>query len=459
MPYQSTISSTIQLGTVSVGAANFGSTVFVTANSYFTERLRPYMSMEEVRNDPAIPSDSNAYAGLLSAFKQPGCAVPVWLGRRKADNATLTPVVADNKVYTFKIEVVADVDGSVPESGTISFTSGTSATADDIVTGLKASLTSESITLVTPTGTSELILTPTAGYSMNITAIANMTEVSATTETAADLLAAIQAENNEDWYFLTCEDHTETFILAMSSAIDATESSNYTKQYRVAIADANVLTPLADPAVDILGKLKDGNFARVQGEWHDQADVIFPEVAATCYNGQFFPGTTTWKFMNNQTGVPAARNLVTGAKLSTQLQGYISDRNASWVGAERGVDFMHGGKLAGGEWIDVVRGKDWINDTIEVRLTNLFLNAVGSKISFSESGKAKVKGVIESVLNEAVQRDILLGYTPVEIPDNVSFEDQANRILKDVKWVGYLSGAIHFVIVNGVLTYQTAELD
>ena len=98
-----------------------------------------------------------------------------------------------------------------------------------------------------------------------------------------------------------------------------------------------------------------------------------------------------------------------------------------------------------------------MNDTIEVRLLNLPLNQVGGKIPLNSSGKRQVENVIDSVLSEAVGLGILTGFTPAKCPDYTSFEDQAARILKNVKWTGFLSGAVHFIVVDGILTYATEE--
>ena len=456
MPYKNTIQASAVLATTGSKAGNFGSTVFVTANPYFVERLRAYYSIEDVRADDAIPTDSNAYRGLLSAFKQPNAAVPVFLGRRKVDNVTLTPNITKPLLtYTFNIKSYNETTGALVDDITAVYTdTGTDANTD-IVSGLVASIGSPSE--FTVSGVTSLLFTPAADHVVIITAVENLTMDVSSTESAAALLAAIQEEDNSSWYFLTCEDHSETFVLDMDAEIQATGSSDNPKQYRVSTKDANTIKPLQDPPIDLLGKLVANNNTRTAGEWHDKADEIFPEVAACVYNGQFFAGTTTWKFMNNESGVPAARDLITGKKLSKAKQGYIRDRNASWVGEERGVDFMHGGTTSSGEWIDVIRGADWIVDTIEVRLMNLLLNR--GKLSFEDDDKILVSSTVDTVLKEAVDRNILLGYEPTTIPEDTTFEDQVERVLKDVKWTGYLAGAIHFIVVDGVLTYQGAALD
>lgn len=106
----------------------------------------------------------------------------------------------------------------------------------------------------------------------------------------------------------------------------------------------------------------------------------------------------------------------------------------------------------------VVRARDYLNDKIETALLNLLLNQPGGKIPFTDAGKAQVRTVIDNILDKAVNLGILSGYVATTIPDDISFSDQAARILQDVEWTGYLAGAIHFIVVSGKLTYEDEAL-
>lgn len=461
MSYKATITSTTTLETTGTTATNVSGTLFITSNAAFKSRTQEYSTMAEVRADDYISTTSNAYAGLLSAFKQPGCAVPILLGRRQIDDITLTPTtVTDNADYEFTVAVYDEDTLETENTYVVSIDSGDTATATSIATALQVELSTtlaaENISVTDNSGS--LTLAAASGYDLLLSSLTKLTDTYTTSEDAATLFAAIEEENDNDWYFLTCDDHDDTFVLAMAEQVESTESDDYPKQYRVSTADTGSIVALPDPATDLLGKLAALEYTRTAGEWHHNADSIFPEVAACAYQGQFDAGSTTWKFMNNENGVVAAQNPTTGKNLSTSAQGYIRARNASWVGEERGVSFMHGGTMAIGTsvWIDVLRGKDWINSEIETNLLDLLLNA--DKIAFTTSGTTQVKDTITGVLSEAVERNILSGFEEVSVPSSISFSDQVARILDDVEWTGYLAGAIHFIIVNGTLTYSDDEL-
>ena len=455
MPYQPSVQSSISLATTGVVGPNLNNTVFAAAHMYFTERLRPYSSIEEVKADADIPSTSTVYAAALRYFSQTGPSTPLYIGRREADDVTLTPSPVANSAEYGLTFIVRDDATNTPVTTVVSVTSDSDATAAEIATALTTAInTGVPVANVTATdNTGSLTVAPDAGYSFTTTSVVKLTDAYTTTESAADLLTAIQEEDNQNWYFFTCEDKSEAFILAMAAEIEATGSSDYPKQYHVSIAEADSLVVLPDPAVDTLGKLKEGNYDRTAGYWYHEDDYL-QELVSLGQNSQYVGGTTTWKFLQDV----SARDLVTGKKLSTSKQGYLADRNATWYGQEYNIDFSHGGTMASGEWIDVIRGADYINSRIETELLQLLLNRPGGKIAFTPAGRLQVQGVVNGVLSAAVGLGILVDFVPCSIPETASFLDQSQRILRDVKFTGYLAGAVHFIIVNGVLTYQDEPL-
>ena len=194
-------------------------------------------------------------------------------------------------------------------------------------------------------------------------------------------------------------------------------------------------------------------------QWHDKADTNFVEVAPTAYNGKYTPGSTTYKFIPQVGGVTTALDPATGKELSKTKVGYILDRNASIYATERGIVFYHGGKTSSGEWIDTVTGRDYLVDQQETVLLNYFTNLTGSKSAFTASDRATIAGLIDGTLSNAVGYGFLNGYVPTSMPASVSFSDQASRILRNVKWTGYIAGAVHFALVDGILTYTDAVLE
>ena len=462
MSFQSAVQSTVTLSTTSSQSANLGGTIFISPNFSTKYRTKNYSSFTEVKEDSAVSINSESYKAMLTFFKQSNAAVPVLLGKRQADDVTFTATtLVDNKEYSFDLEVY-DTTTLAGTTYTVSVTSGISATAADIATLLytEIEVTQPIPNLIAVDNTGSVTLTPDSGYSFVITnTTSNLTESFSTTEPAAEVLAAVIEEANEDFYFITSSDHSETFVLAMADEVEALGSSDYPKMYAFSTSDSNSIVPLTNPAIDLLGKVEEKGYSLTFGIWHHE-DTIYPEMAPLSMRGSVVPGTSAWKFLQFN-GVTGAKDSITGKDLFTAKQGYILDRNASVYSSERGVTFLHGCKLANGEWIDVVRASHYINDLIETRLLNLLLNktSANSKVSFATSDTQLVLDTIDGVLQEASDRNILTGYIKSSITVDPSFADQATRKLNDIKWTGYLAGAIHFILVDGDLTYTDAEIE
>ncbi len=459
MPYNPSVTSTITRNTVSVESATFNEPVFVTPHNYFSERLRSYTSWTEVKADNSIPEGSVAYEGLKLAFSQDPAPSTVFLGRQETDNLTLAPSpVVDSADYSVKF-IVKDEATLTPVTTSVTVTSDTTATAAEIATALQSEIASNVTDVVAVDNGGSVTVTPASGYIVCIESLVKLVDSYTTTETAATLLSALLEENEEDWYFLIWSDHTEASILAMASEIEATGSSDYPKMYFTSTADSNTLKALPDPADDVIGKLKELGYDRTVCDWNQEANTVYPEMGITSAKGPFQPGSVTWKFTNVK-GIKVAADPVTGIKLSSSKQGYIDDRNGNWYGEERKANFYREGKVISGEWIDVIRATDWLNNEIEVALLNLLINQKDGKIENTPSGRQVIASTVDEVLNRAVGFNILSGYIPTSVPEDseIPFIDKVNRIVNNVKWTGYLAGAVHRAIVNGNLTYTGQDI-
>ena len=455
MAYQAAVTSNITRNTVTAQGISLDHSIFVDSHNYFPERVRSYGSYTEFLEDTSIPSTSNTAKAITSAFSANTSAAPsrVYAGRIETDNVIITPNAAViGSTYGFTVKVY-DATRTLLTTTIASFTATTTDVAD-VVTGLSTSLGTVTGVTSSIVGTT-ITLAPASTYSIVVTAFVKVADTYTSTETPAEILAAIQEENNE-WYALMAADHTETFQLAMAAAIQPTGASDSPKMYWTSTSDVDSYVAVVDPAVDVIGKLKEFNYTRTVTDWSHLADSIFPEMLAFNYASTFQAGAANFKF-NRIAAYPAAANPSTGARLSTGMQGNINARNGNWMGRQRGVDFYQDGKVASGEWIDIIMGVDWLNDRIEVEVLNVFLNQQGGKVSYAKP--SIIKSTIDSVLQQAYDIGFLDGYVGAEIPDyltQIPFSDKVERILKDVKWTGYLSGAVNNVIINGNLTYQQA---
>ncbi|MCD8295844.1 MAG: DUF3383 domain-containing protein, partial [Clostridia bacterium] len=127
-----------------------------------------------------------------------------------------------------------------------------------------------------------------------------------------------------------------------------------------------------------------------------------------------------------------------------------------------GKDILLDGKCMSGEWIDVIRFRDYLLNDIQERVFNLFIK--NAKIPYTDSGIALIQNQIISALKNG--QDVggiadsytdddgneVDGYT-VTVPtvSGVSDGDRASRLLANVKFTARLAGAIHIVEITGTL--------
>jgi hypothetical protein len=192
---------------------------------------------------------------------------------------------------------------------------------------------------------------------------------------------------------------------------------------------------------------------------HNNEATDFPECAWVGKMLAKVPGSATfkWKTLSGQNA---------SSFTLTQLTA-IRANNGQAIQEQAGVTFVNEGKATSGEYIDIILGKDWVEDQLKIGLLGLFIR--NDKIPFDNRGIAQVEGVVRDVLKRAgdngiiaaavteaekqVSDDKIYLYT-VTVPDRsaVSANNRATRTLTDVKFNYTSAGAIHHVTVTGLIT-------
>lgn len=470
MPFYNTVTANIREATALAQIASLSRVAIFTPHCFTKEFSTPF---SDITGAAGLPVDSDAYKALQAAFKgAKGRTLPVYLARVAMDDVTLTPTVADNETYSFKATVYDTTDMStVLDVVEVSFTSGASATDAEITTGI---LTAAGTAGITPT---ELLLTDNVS-SITIEEAANrqlvLSELSenlvstfTTTTSATQAFEDLMSENSEDWYRATSTIRDVAWVKDMADVIEATESSDTPKIFRTASSAPESIVAQTDPsnAADILGVLEDGNYRRTTAEWHDQADEIFPEITHEAYVGSYQEGTKSSAFNQNMS-VPAARHPVLGRLLTKAEAGFITDRNATVRFKEFGLIITKTGKdgtsaKGQGQWIQNVVISDWTKLTMIQRGLTLLVNAdnAGDPITFAQRQARRMANTLNSVLSDGVSAGLFTGFEPVEIPESFSFASQATRTLEGLKFKAFLAGTVHFVLIDGVLTYQASDIE
>lgn len=442
MAYQDIATINIALQTAGITTEGFGTPLFITSSRYFPERVRTYGSLLEAAED--LPTTSAAYKALTGFFSNTPSVSAVKIGRREADLDLVVATPSTSASLTFYAN-----DGTTTYPLTISITGSVDASA--VATAIAAAIEGDSDIgpLVVASASSGTVSIDVAGaaYSFWVKNLSsNLSETYSSIETASEVMSAISEEDN-DFYFVTAEDHTQAFVLALAADVEARTKLYFTSSQE----SASLGVYNAGASTDTLGKLRDLGLFRTKGMFSDTANTTYPECAYVGYNAPFLAGSVTWTNLN--IALPAAKDPVTGFTLSTTQKSNLDNRNAAFVEIKGGLNILRGGKVAGGERVDIIRGRDNLDSDLDVAYTNLLVSQQGSKVPYNDEGITALEAVCSGVLTRYVTRNFINSNFKVSFPriDKVPTSDKQARQYNLGKFSAELTGAIEFVSINGTL--------
>lgn len=412
--------------TAAVAQTNFNVPLFISSHLNFPERARTYSSLLAVAAD--FSATDKAYVAASKLFGQTLKPANIVIGRRQIPGVTLnvgTVTTATSYVLTI--------------SGTaISYTSIAGDTAIKIIAGLKTAY--EVVPVAGVTFTDKLdgtaILTSNVDWSVKVSD--NLaTAAQPATETWADTVEAVQAAD-DTWYALTIESHVTADVLAVAATIEAKKKVFATSSASQAIKGVGT--------TDLFSQLKALSYQRTFGIWSADADTAYPECAWVGYQLQEQPGSNTWAYKTLQG--------FTVSKLSDTESKNIQGKNGNTYETVGGLNTTIGGKMFGGEWIDVMVFVDWLEQRMKERLW--FRMANSKKIPYTSAGAAIIEAEIRAQLNDGIRAGGLADSPAptVTVPDvlSVSANLRAQRIFEGITFEARLAGAIHFVKIRGTVT-------
>jgi hypothetical protein len=175
---------------------------------------------------------------------------------------------------------------------------------------------------------------------------------------------------------------------------------------------------------------------------YGNADLLTPGAYGGGIAGMGFKydeGSLTW---GNQviTGV-----VPSGYTLAEETE--LLDANANYITEEKGFIMTQMGRTTSGSNIDITRSKDYLKNRLEETLTAVLVN--NKKIPFTTQGIAMISGAMDQVGNAAVASGMLVSFLSItpKVSD-VPTEDKANRVLRGVKFIATLAGAIETIEVE-----------
>lgn len=403
-----------------------------------TDIVHSYTDPAEMLTDGFLTS-SPEYKYALQMFKQTLTPTQFYVGHRTTPVAqidTITPTALNNTHY------IVTIDGTEYD-----YLSDGSATVSEIVAGLLALINADPNAACTASGSTTLILTANvAGAGFSTTVNANMALVHTTASNGiADDLAAIQAKNDL-WYGIVLCSNTDSDINQLSNAVEGL--------IKIFIGASNDSAIGTASTTDIASVMK--------GKLLKRSALLFSPgsynlgIDAAWMGGQlpFTPGSNNWALkslpgIDPDTLTPTQASNCIGNPVA-EIQG----KNANIYRVVGGSPITQMGTMAGGQFIDITVGIDWLQSTIQ---TNIFAALIQSaKIPYTDKGTGVLISAVRAAIDQGVANGLIDGNSTITITApkvlSVPANQRAGRVAPTITFSCRLAGAFNAVTVNGTVT-------
>lgn len=435
------VSVSIALQTTGVAGGDFGTPMIVAPLMTFPERVRVYNSYSEASDDDLPPAMLTALSDCFGQIPRPR---KVKVGRRSVLKAVINVAeLIPLGVYSFKVD-----------SDTYSYTADASPLASEIVGGLAAAVAADTNEIITATVVGNTL--EIAWNSATLGSVELLTHLSwgtvsplaAGTAVADDLDAILDADSA--WYGLVMTERVKQTQLDTAAWTEAND-----RLFITATDEADVL--VSGTSTDLISTLKNTRYYRTAVLYHTNAATEYPDAA---WAGRVFtiaPGGETWALKQLASITPSTLT-------STQRQTIETKGGNTFEFYQSNLALTNPGKVAAGEWIDVIRFRDWLKDNIQVNMTQMMINR--AKIPYMDAG---IQLCVTNLRMSLQQGQDSGGIAPDELDANnetvpgfvvtyprsveVSANIKASRVL-DLGFTARLAGAIHVVEITGALAYE-----
>lgn len=406
----------------------FGVPLIVSEHTAFAENWRSYANIDGVAEDFA--TSTNEYKAANAAFSQNPRIPRLKIGKKTtnvAEEVTLTPTEQNSADY------VVTVRGT-----TVTFTSDSDATVAEITAGLHALINALDDVTSTDNTTNLSVVSGVAGWALDISVSANIALVTATANVGVESALNTIQQEDPDFYGVLL---TSRAVADQKAAAQWCESR--VKLFIMSEDAAEIIAP-ADTS-DIFSFLSGKNYDRTVMLY--SADLgSFPDAA---WAGKMLPkepGSSTWKF-KTLAGI-------TADTLTDTATNAVKGKSGNVYTNVAGLSITSEGVVASGEFIDVIRGTDWIQSRIAENVYAALVNE--DKIPYTNGGVDVIKAQVNQILTQAVQRSILRADPAPEVTaplvSEISLGNRSTRTLPDVNFTGQFAGAIHKTIINGTIS-------
>lgn len=419
----------------------YGTSLFLSFRAAWAERVRTYASAEAVAADfpgDGLPENLAAAAYYAQtptprgAFKIGRC---VNKPTQRYDISAISPTL--NASTTYRLRVRFGTKNQI-----VTFASDASPTDAEFATSAVAALNAVVGKNFTATGaTSPVQVTAnTAGafFSIEVLDRSLMSCVLSHVDPGitADL-TAIQAADS-DWYALDAAQMSRAMINAAAMWVESNR-----KLFVPQSSDTTILTAALGAGSDIADDLKTNNVIRsgfvhwIDSEWSRLTSALYGKCLP------FLPGSETWALKSLAT-IPTST-------LSDNESAILQSKYGNGYVTILGVPVTFNGGHAG-VFIDVVRGRDWLQDELQAAGFGLLV-ASGGKLPYTNPGAVALQNVLDAAFQRAVARGVIRADYTLTVPNanDQPSGSRAARLFDGMAFTANLQGAIHSFALTGSL--------
>ena len=360
-----------------------------------------------------------------------------------ATTAVLTGIDGNGVVQTENIAIPNGGATTVTSTGkylrvtsiVIPAQSGTGGTA---TVGVRAPVTADG------TSGTKVVCTSAAGelhsFELVTSNFAGMTTATTNPGIATDLAAILAAD--ADWYGLALDSNGALETVAAAAWVETAK--------KLFLAQSSDQAMLSTGSVTVVGyTLSNLGYLRTGLMWRGKIATSDSWAACAWMGLQFAkdPGASTFA---HKTLVGQYTDSLSDAQRAA-IESYKA--NHYTLLADAGITFP--GKVAGNEWLDIIRDLDFLRVNLQYDIADLLLS--NEKIPFTDAGIGQIVACVRARLTRSISTDTapnILADDPkpvVSAPraSAVSTANRQARTLPSVTFSARVAGAIHTIDING----------
>lgn len=252
---------------------------------------------------------------------------------------------------------------------------------------------------------------------------------------------------NSSWYGMCLVDGTDNDILQAASLIESL------KKIYLAISSTSAIATSATS--DVGSVLKSKSYKRTALIYTNPSFVAEGKDAAWL-GGQLpqVPGSNNWAFQTLFGATPDVLTPNQQAILIGDPVAGVAGKNVNIYQTVGGVNITQMGTMAGGQFIDITVGIDWLESTLQ---TNIYAALVqAKKIPYTDKGVSVLLSAVRAAIDQGIVNGLIDGASPISISAppvlSVPQNQRALRIAPTISFSCRLAGAFNAVVVQGTVT-------